>query len=74
MHLQLHATAVAVVLLTSTVTQHRVVNAIGRYVDILSVSKKTTLGLFQNAIEISTVDQVRWRFSHNVVDVYTGSC
>ncbi len=74
MHLQLHATAVAVVLLTNTVTQHRVVNAIGRYVDILSVSKKTTLGLFQNAIEISTVDQVRWRFSRNVVDVYTCSC
>lgn len=28
-----------------------------RYADILSLSKKTTLGLFQNAIEISTVDQ-----------------
>ncbi len=28
-----------------------------RYADILSLSKKTTLGVFQNAIEISTVDQ-----------------
>ncbi len=74
MHVQVHATDVAVVLLTSTVTQHRVVDTIVRYVDILSVSKKTTLGLFQNAIEISTVDQVRWRFSFNVVDVYTCSC
>jgi hypothetical protein len=28
------------------------------YDDIMNVSKKTTLGLFQNAIEISTADQV----------------
>jgi hypothetical protein len=29
-----------------------------RYLDIVNVSKKTTLGLFQNAIEISTSEQV----------------
>ncbi len=34
-----------------------------RYVDILHVSKKTTLGFIQNAIEISTAEQVCLHFS-----------
>jgi hypothetical protein len=34
-----------------------------RYEDILHVSKKTTLGLFQNAIEISTAEQACLYFS-----------
>ncbi len=59
MHLQPRVAVVAVALLTSADTQHSAVDTTGRYIDILSVSKKTTLGLFQNAIEISTVDQVR---------------
>ena len=33
-------------------------DALRRYLDIVNVSKKTTLGLFQNAIEISTSEQV----------------